>query len=67
MINRCHIQKYKVLISYRMTLGSKENYINVAVNYAWDELPQASTGGEACLTTVFGILLVSQISIFDSI
>jgi hypothetical protein len=42
-----------------MTLGSKENYINAATNYAWDELPQASTGGEACLTTVFGILLVS--------
>jgi hypothetical protein len=36
-------------------------------NYAWDELPQASTGGEACLTTVFGILLISQISILDSI
>jgi hypothetical protein len=36
-------------------------------NYAWDELPQASTGGEACLTTVFGILLIFQISILDSI
>jgi hypothetical protein len=42
MINRCHIQKYKVLIPYRMTLGSKEIYINAATNYAWDELPQAS-------------------------
>jgi hypothetical protein len=50
-----------------MTLGSKENYINVAAIYAWDELPQASIGGEACLTTVFGILLVIQISILDSI
>jgi hypothetical protein len=36
-------------------------------NYAWDELPQGSTGGEACLTTVFGILLISQISILDPI
>jgi hypothetical protein len=57
----------KSIIPYRMTLGSKENYINAAAIYAWDELPQASTGGEACLTTVFGILLVSQISILDSI
>jgi hypothetical protein len=36
-------------------------------NYVWDELPQASTGGEACLITVFGILLIYQISILDSI
>jgi hypothetical protein len=50
-----------------MTLGSKENYINAAANYAWDELPQASTGGEACLATVFGILLVFQTSILNSI
>jgi hypothetical protein len=50
-----------------MTLGSKENYINAVAIYAWDELPQASTGGEACLTTVFGILVASQISILDSI
>jgi hypothetical protein len=42
-----------------MTLGTKENYINAADNYAWGELPHASTGGEACLTTVFGILLIS--------
>jgi hypothetical protein len=48
-------------------LGLKKNYINAAANYAWDELPQASTGGEAFLTTVFGILLVSQTSILDSI
>jgi hypothetical protein len=67
MINISHIQQYKVLIPYRMTLGSKENYINAATNYAWDELPQASIGGEACLTTVFGIPLVSHISILDSI
>jgi hypothetical protein len=50
-----------------MTLGSKENYINAAAIYAWDELPQGSSGGEACLTTIFGIVLVSQISILDSI
>jgi hypothetical protein len=50
-----------------VTLGSEENYINAVTNYAWDELPQASTGGKACLTTVFRILLVSQISILDSI
>jgi hypothetical protein len=50
-----------------MTLGSKENYINAVANYAWDELPQVLTGGEACLTTIFGILLVSQTSILDSI
>jgi hypothetical protein len=43
-----------------MTLGSKENYINAVAIYA-------STGGEACLTTVFGILVASQISILDSI
>jgi hypothetical protein len=36
-------------------------------NYMWDELSQALTGGEACLTTGFGILLISQISILDSI
>jgi hypothetical protein len=49
-----------------MTLGSKENHINAVANYAWDELPQASTGGEACLTTIFGILLVFQTSILNS-
>jgi hypothetical protein len=48
-----------------MTHGSEENYINAADNYAWDELSQALTGGEACLTSIFGILLISQI--FDSI
>jgi hypothetical protein len=36
-------------------------------NYAWDEPSQVSTSGEACLTTVFGVLLISQISILDSI
>jgi hypothetical protein len=50
-----------------MILGSEKNYINAVDNYAWGELPQASTGGEACLTTVFGILLISRISILDSI
>jgi hypothetical protein len=50
-----------------MALRSKENYINAATNYAWEELPQASTGEEAYLTTVFGILRVSQTSILNSI
>jgi hypothetical protein len=50
-----------------MTLGSQKNYINAGANYVWDELPQATTEGEACLTTVFEILLVSQISILNSI
>jgi hypothetical protein len=50
-----------------MALGSKENYINAAANYAWDELPLVSTGGEVCLTTIFGILVVSQASILNSI
>jgi hypothetical protein len=50
-----------------MTLRSEENYINAVANYAWDELPQASTGEEVCLTTIYRILLVSQISILDSI
>jgi hypothetical protein len=50
-----------------MTLWFKKNYINAAVNYAWDELPHASTGGVACLTTVFRILLISQTSVINSI
>jgi hypothetical protein len=50
-----------------MTLGSEENYINAADNYTWGELSQALTGGEACLTTIFGILLISRISILSSI
>jgi hypothetical protein len=37
------------------------------ISYTWDEVPQASTEGEACLATVFGILQISQISILDSI
>jgi hypothetical protein len=57
----------KYFIYYRMTFGSKQNCINAAAIYAWDELPQVSTGGEACLTTVFGILLVFQTSILNSI
>jgi hypothetical protein len=48
-------------------MGLKKITSMQRTNYAWDELPQASTGGEACLTTVFGILLISQISILDSI
>jgi hypothetical protein len=56
----------KYFIYYRMTFDLKKNYINAAAIYAWDELPQASTGGEACLTTVFGILLVSQTSMLNS-
>jgi hypothetical protein len=50
-----------------MTHGSEENYINTADNYVWDELSQASTGGEDGLTTIFAILLISQISILHSI
>jgi hypothetical protein len=50
-----------------MTHGSEENYINAVDNDAWVELSQASTGGEAYLTTVFRILLISHISILDSI
>jgi hypothetical protein len=50
-----------------MTLGSKENYIKAAANYAWVEAPQALTRGEACLTAVFRIQLVSQTSILNSI
>jgi hypothetical protein len=57
----------KYFIYYRMTFGLKKNYINATTIYAWDELPQPSTGGEACLTTIFGILLVSQTSILNSI
>jgi hypothetical protein len=50
-----------------MTFGLKKNYINAVAIYAWDELPQASIGGESCLTPVFGILLVSQTSILNFI
>jgi hypothetical protein len=45
-----------------MTFGSREKYIKAAANYAWVEPPQALARGEACLTTIFGILLVSQTS-----
>jgi hypothetical protein len=48
-------------------MGLKKITSMQRTNYTWDELSQASTGGEACLTTVFGILLISQISILDSI
>jgi hypothetical protein len=48
-------------------MGLKKITAMQQTNYAWDELSQASTGGGACLTTVFGILLISQISILDSI
>jgi hypothetical protein len=41
MINRCHIQEYRVLIPYRMTPGSEENYINVADKLC---VGRASTG-----------------------
>jgi hypothetical protein len=57
----------KYLFITKRPLGLKKNYINAAAIYAWDELPQASTGGEAYLTTVFGVLLVSQTSILNSI
>jgi hypothetical protein len=48
-------------------MGLKKITSMQRANYTWDELSQASTGGEACLTTVFGILLISQISILNSI
>jgi hypothetical protein len=48
-------------------MGLKKMTSMKQTNYAWDELSQASIGGEACLTIVFGILLISQISILDSI
>jgi hypothetical protein len=48
-------------------MGLKKITSMQQTNYAWDEPSQASTGGEACLTTVFGVLLISQISILDSI
>jgi hypothetical protein len=57
----------KYLFITECPLGLKKNYINAAAIYAWDDLPQVSTGGEAFLTTIFGILLVSQTSILNSI
>jgi hypothetical protein len=48
-------------------MGLKKITSMQRTNYEWDELTQASTGGEACLTTVFGILLISLISFLDSI
>jgi hypothetical protein len=49
-----------------MTVGSKENYINAMAT----KREMSFTGltvGEACLTTVFGILLKSQTSILEFI
>jgi hypothetical protein len=48
-------------------MGPKKITSMQRTNYAWDELPQTSTRGEAYLTTVFGILLIPQIPILDSI
>jgi hypothetical protein len=48
-------------------MGLKKITTMQRTNYAWDELSQASIGGEARLTAVFRILLISQISILDSI
>jgi hypothetical protein len=48
-------------------MGLKKITSMQRTNYAWDELSQVSTGGEAYLTTVFRILLISQISILDSL
>jgi hypothetical protein len=48
-------------------MGLKKITSMQRTNYAWDELSQASTGGEACPTTIFRILLISHISILDSI
>jgi hypothetical protein len=67
MINKFPCSVIQSNYYYRMTLGSKEKYIKAAANYAWVEPPQALARGEACLTTVFGILLVSQTAILISI
>jgi hypothetical protein len=48
-------------------MGLKKITSMQQTNYVWDEPSQASTGGEACLTTVFRILVISLISIIDSI
>jgi hypothetical protein len=48
-------------------MGLKKITSMQRTNYVWDEPSQASTGGEACLTTIFGVLLISLISIVDSI
>jgi hypothetical protein len=48
-------------------MGLKKITSMQRTNYAWDELSQASTGGEAYLITIFETLLISQISILDSI
>jgi hypothetical protein len=48
-------------------MGLKKITSMQRTNYTWDELSKALTGGGACLTTVFRILLISQISILDSI
>jgi hypothetical protein len=50
-----------------MTRGSKENYINAAINYAWNEPSQTSTGGEAYLTIVFGTGLKTLPPFIESI
>jgi hypothetical protein len=48
-------------------MGLKKITSMQRTNYAWDELPYVSTGGEACLTIIFGILLITHIFILDSI
>jgi hypothetical protein len=48
-------------------MGLKKTTSMQQTNYEWDELSQASIGGDAYLTTIFGILLISPISILDSI
>jgi hypothetical protein len=48
-------------------MGLKKIISMQQTNYVWDEPSQALTGGEACLTTIFGILLISQNSILGSI
>jgi hypothetical protein len=48
-------------------MGLKKITSMQQINYVWDELSQASIGGEAYLTTIFRILLISHISILDSI
>jgi hypothetical protein len=66
MINRGH-NNTEYLFLTEQPMGLNKITSMQWTNYSWDELSQVSTGGEACLTTVFRILLISHISILDSI
>jgi hypothetical protein len=48
-------------------MGLKKITSMKRTNYVWDEPSQTSTNAEACLTTVFRVLLISQVSILDFI